>query len=51
MSAAGGALKELCERRLHELPRLVVLMIDGTEFAGEHVIVALTTDTDPSPDS
>ena len=44
VSATRGALKELCERRLDELPRLVVLMIDGKEFAGEHVIVALGVD-------
>jgi transposase-like protein len=39
-----GALQELCERRIDKLPRLVVLMIDGKEFAGEHVIVALGVD-------
>lgn len=44
VSATRGALKELCERRLDELPGLAVLMIDGKEFAGEHVIVALGVD-------
>lgn len=39
-----GALQELCERRIDELPRLVVLMIDGKVFAGEHVIAALGVD-------
>jgi len=39
-----GALQALCERRIDALPRLVVLMIDGKEFAGEHVIVALGVD-------
>lgn len=44
VSATRGALKDLCERRIDELPRLAVLMIDGKEFAGEHVIVALGVD-------
>lgn len=44
VSATRGALKELCERRIDELPRLAVMMIDGKEFAGEHVIVALGVD-------
>jgi len=39
-----GALQALCERRLDQLPGLVVLMIDGKEFAGEQVIVALGVD-------
>jgi putative transposase len=42
--ATRGALQELCERRIDALPRLLVLMIDGKEFAGEQVIVALGVD-------
>lgn len=38
------SLQKLCERRIDPLPRLVVLMIDGKEFAGEQVIVALGVD-------
>jgi len=38
------ALQALCERRIDELGRLAVLMIDGTEIAGECVVVALGVD-------
>ncbi len=44
VQAARGMLRELCERRIDELGRLVVLMIDGQVFAGEHVIAALGVD-------
>ncbi len=44
VTATRGALQALCERRINELPRLVVLMLDGKQFAGEHVIVALGVD-------
>ncbi|MFQ5353088.1 MAG: IS256 family transposase [Candidatus Binatia bacterium] len=44
MEGTRGSLQKLCERRIDELPRLVVLMIDGKDFAGEHVIVALGVD-------
>ncbi len=44
MAATRGGLQALCERRIDQLPRLVVLMIDGKEFAGEHIIVALGVD-------
>lgn len=44
VQAARGMLQELCERRIDELGRLVVLMIDGQVFAGEHVIAALGVD-------
>lgn len=44
VQAARGMLQELCERRINELGRLVVLMIDGQVFAGEHVIAALGVD-------
>ena len=44
VQAARGMLQELCERRIDELGRLVVLMIDGQAFAGEHVIAALGVD-------
>ena len=42
--ATRNSLKGLCERRLDELPRLVVLMIDGVEYAGERVVIALGVD-------
>ncbi len=44
VAASRGGLQALCERRIDALGRLVVLMIDGKEFAGEHVIVALGVD-------
>ena len=44
VAATRGGLQALCERRIDALGRLVVLMIDGKEFAGEHVIVALGVD-------
>ena len=43
-AATRGGLQALCERRIDSLGRLTVLMIDGKEFAGEHVIVALGVD-------
>lgn len=42
--AARKALKELCERRIDSLGRMVVLMLDGQHFAGECVMVALGVD-------
>lgn len=44
VAATRGGLQALCERRIDALGRLTVLMIDGKEFAGEHVIVALGVD-------
>lgn len=44
VAATRCGLQTLCERRIDALGRLVVLMIDGKEFAGEHVIVALGVD-------
>lgn len=44
VASTRGSLKELCERRIDALDPLAVLMIDGKEFAGEHVIVALGVD-------
>ena len=44
VAATRGGLQALCERRIDSLGRLTVLMIDGKEFAGEHVIVALGVD-------
>jgi transposase-like protein len=44
VTATRSGLQALCERRIDALGRLVVLMIDGKEFAGEHVIVALGVD-------
>ncbi len=45
IQATRGSLKALCERRLDELGRLAVLMIDGKEIDGEHVVVALGVDS------
>jgi len=42
--ATQGTLRQLCERRIDELGRIVVLMLDGKEIAGESVIVALGVD-------
>lgn len=44
VTATRGGLQALCERRIDALGRLAVLLIDGKEFAGEHVIVALGVD-------
>jgi len=44
IEASRGSLKALCERRIDELGRLVVLMIDGIDFAGECIVVALGVD-------
>ena len=38
--ATAAQLRELCERRLEELP-LVALLIDGIDFAGQVMVVAL----------
>lgn len=43
--AAGERLKELAERRLDDRDDLVVY-IDGVQFAGHHVLVALGVDTE-----
>lgn len=40
-----GSLQALCERRIDEIGRLAVLMIDGKEIDGEYVIVALGVDS------
>ncbi len=44
VAATRDGLQALCERRIDAWGRLAVLMIDGKEFAGEHVIVALGVD-------
>ena len=44
IQATRGTLRQLCERRIDELGRIVVLMMDGKEIAGESVIVALGVD-------
>jgi putative transposase len=44
VAATRGRLAGLCERRIGTLPRMVVLLIDGKEFAGECVVVALGVD-------
>ena len=44
IQATRGSLQALCERRIDDLGRLAVLMIDGTEIAGECVVVALGVD-------
>lgn len=44
IEASRGSLKALCERRIDELGRLVVLMMDGIDFAGECIVVALGVD-------
>jgi len=44
IDASRGKLKELCEKRIDALGRLVALMIDGTDYAGEYVIAALGVD-------
>ena len=44
IEASRNKLKELCEKRIDALGRLVALMIDGTQYAGENVIVALGVD-------
>ena len=38
--ATANQLRELCERRLENL-RLVALLVDGIEFAGQTLIIAL----------
>ncbi len=45
IQATRGSLQTLCERRIDELGRLAVLMIDGKEIDGEYVIVALGVDS------
>lgn len=45
IQATRGSLQTLCERRIDELGRLAVLMIDGKEIDGEFVIVALGVDS------
>ena len=44
VSATRGSLRDLCERNLAELGRIVVLMIDGLVYAGECIVVALGVD-------
>jgi transposase-like protein len=43
--ATAEQLRQLCERRLEEL-KLVALLIDGIEFAGQVMVVALGVDED-----
>ena len=43
--ATAEQLRQLCERRLEEL-KLVTLLIDGIEFAGQVMVVALGVDED-----
>jgi len=43
--ATAEQLRQLCERRLEEL-QLVALLIDGIEFAGQVMVVALGVDED-----
>ena len=45
IQATRGSLQALCERRIDQLGRLAVLMIDGKEIDGEYVIVALGVDS------
>lgn len=42
--ATRDSLKNLCERRIDRLPRIVVVMIDGVEYAEECVVIALGVD-------
>lgn len=44
VAATKGSLQRLCERRLDELGRLAVLMIDGKHLYGECVVTALGVD-------
>lgn len=44
VAATKGSLQKLCERRLEELGRLAVLMIDGKQLHGECVVIALGVD-------
>jgi transposase-like protein len=44
VAATKGSLQKLCERRLDDLGRLVVLMIDGKQLYGECVVTALGVD-------
>jgi transposase-like protein len=44
VAATKGSLQKLCERRLDELGRLAVLMIDGKQLYGECVVTALGVD-------
>jgi transposase-like protein len=45
VEATRGSLRKLCERRIDEIGRLVVLMIDGKEIDGECVVTALGVDS------
>jgi len=45
VAATRDSLQSLCERRLDEIGRLAVLMIDGKPIKGECVVVALGVDT------
>jgi transposase-like protein len=44
VAATKGSLQKLCERRIDELGRLAVLMIDGKQLYGECVVTALGVD-------
>lgn len=44
VAATKGSLQTLCERRIDELGRLAVLLIDGTVLYGECVVVAMGVD-------
>jgi transposase-like protein len=44
VTATRDGLKELCERKIAALGRMVVLMIDGIEYSGECLVVGLGVD-------
>ena len=44
VAATKGSLQKLCERRIDELGRLAVLLIDGKYLHGECVVVAMGVD-------
>lgn len=44
VAATKGSLQKLCERRIEELGRLAVLLIDGKYLYGECVVVAMGVD-------
>jgi len=44
VAATKGSLQKLCERRIDELGRLAVLLIDGKYLYGECVVVAMGVD-------
>jgi transposase-like protein len=44
VTATSGSLRALCERRIDQLPPIAVLLIDGVEYAGECIVIALGVD-------